>query len=94
MGTIYNYSIPIHQPSVRWGPPNPRSRNGGVQSVRFNIELELNPEDSQLTPISKTFVAAVIKVIRSYKLKDRVALQFFGLHRLREVQNFAPGCWG
>jgi len=97
MGTIYKgqlaYPIPIHQPSVRWGLPNPRSRNGGVQSVRFNIELELNPEGSQPTPPPKTFVAAVTKVIRSHKLKNRVALQCFGWHLLREVQNLVPVYW-
>jgi hypothetical protein len=60
--------------------------------VSFNIELELNPEDSQLTPPPKPFVAAVIKVIRSYKLKDRVALQSFGWHLLRAQVEFIPGC--
>ena len=63
----------------------------GNLSVRFNIEIKINPENPQLTLAPKEFVEAVIKVIRSYKLEDRVALQSFDWRALREVQNLAPG---
>ena len=63
----------------------------GNRSVRFNIEIKINPENPQLTLAPKEFVEAVIKVIRSYKLEGRVALQSFDWRALREVQNLAPG---
>jgi len=63
----------------------------GNRSVRFNIEIKINPEKPQLTLPPKEFAEAVIKVIRSYKLEHRVALQSFDWRALREVQHLAPG---
>ena len=62
----------------------------GNQSVGFNIEVKINPEKPELTLPPKEFVAAVIEVIRRYKIGDRVSLQSFDWRALQEVQNQAP----
>jgi glycerophosphoryl diester phosphodiesterase len=48
----------------------------GNQSVGFNIEIKINPDKPQLTLSPGEFVAAVIKVVRRYKMEQRVSLQF------------------
>jgi glycerophosphoryl diester phosphodiesterase len=62
----------------------------GNQSVGFNIEIKINPDKPQLTLPPDEFVAAVIKVIRRYKMEQRVSLQSFDWRALREVQTLAP----
>jgi glycerophosphoryl diester phosphodiesterase len=62
----------------------------GNRSVRFNIEVKINPEKPQLTLPPKAFVAAVVKVVRNYRMTDRVVVQSFDWRALREVQNLAP----
>ena len=62
----------------------------GNQLVRFNIEIKINPEKPQLTLPPDEFVAAVIEVVRRYKLERRVSLQSFDWRSLREVQALAP----
>jgi glycerophosphoryl diester phosphodiesterase len=62
----------------------------GNQTVRFNIEVKINPEQPQLTLPPKAFVAAVIRVIRDYRMEDRVMLQSFDWRALHEVQQLAP----
>lgn len=60
------------------------------QSVRFNIEVKINPESPSVTLAPKAFVAAVIAVIRGYRMEDRVTLQSFDWRVLHEVQLLAP----
>jgi glycerophosphoryl diester phosphodiesterase len=62
----------------------------GNQSVRFNIEVKINPEYPQLTLPPREFVAAVIEVVRRYEMEERVTLQSFDWRALREVQQQAP----
>jgi glycerophosphoryl diester phosphodiesterase len=63
----------------------------GNRSVRFNIEVKINPQHPQLTLPPKEFVAAVIEVIRGYRMEERVTLQSFDWRVLHEVQQVAPG---
>ena len=62
----------------------------GNQSVRFNIEVKINPEHPELTLGPKEFAAAVIDVIRARHLQDRVTIQSFDWRVLHEVQLMAP----
>ena len=66
------------------------ANKSGNQSVGFNIEIKINPQEPQLTLSPEEFVAAVIKVVRSYKMEQRVSLQSFDWRSLREVQTLAP----
>ncbi len=60
------------------------------QSVRFNIEIKINPERPQLTLLPKEFVQAVVDVVRRYKMEHRVVLQSFNWRVLKEAQDMAP----
>lgn len=62
----------------------------GNQSVRFNIEIKINPEKPELTLPPKEFVQAVIKVVRKYQMGGRVSLQSFDWRALQQVQELAP----
>ena len=66
------------------------ANKSGNQSVRFNIEVKINPEKSELTLPPKKFVTAAIKIIRRYKIGDRVSLQSFDWRVLQEVRDQAP----
>ena len=60
------------------------------RSVRFNIEVKINPQNPQLTPPPGEFAAAVIEVVRGYRMEDRVTLQSFDWRVLHQVQQAAP----
>ena len=62
----------------------------GNQSVRFNIEVKVDPEHPSVTLSPKAFVAAVIEVVRGYRMEGRVMLQSFDWRVLHEVQQLAP----
>jgi len=62
----------------------------GNQSVRFNIEVKIDPEHPSVTLSPKAFVAAVIEVVRGYRMEGRVMLQSFDWRVLHEVQQLAP----
>jgi glycerophosphoryl diester phosphodiesterase len=62
----------------------------GNQAVGFNIEIKINPEYEFLTLSPKEFVAAVVEVVRSYRMEGRVTVQSFNWKALREVQQLAP----
>jgi glycerophosphoryl diester phosphodiesterase len=66
------------------------ANKSGNQSVRFNIEVKINPEYPELTLPPEKFVAAVIKVVRSHEMGDRVSLQSFDWQVLQAVQDLAP----
>jgi len=59
------------------------------QSLRFNIEVKINPEYPHVTLAPKEFVTAVLEVIRDYQMEDRVTLQSFDWRVLHEVQQLA-----
>jgi glycerophosphoryl diester phosphodiesterase len=60
------------------------------QTVRFNIEIKINPERPDLTWPPKKFAQAVIDVVHAYKMQDRVMLQSFDWRALQAVQDLAP----
>jgi len=62
----------------------------GNQSVRFNIEIKINPEKPELTLAPTQFAQAVIKVVRKYQMEGRVSLQSFDWRALQQVQELAP----
>ena len=62
----------------------------GSQTVRFNIEVKINPERPELTFPPRKFVEVVIDVVRRYQMEDRVVLQSFDWRALSEVQDLAP----
>ena len=63
----------------------------GNELVRFNIEVKINPEKPAMTLAPKEFVQAVLRVIRRYKMENRVVVQSFDWRALQAVQNLAPG---
>lgn len=66
------------------------ANSSGNRSVRFNIEVKIDPQRPALTLPPKQFVAAVIDVVRRYQMEDRVVLQSFDWRALKEVQRQAP----
>lgn len=58
--------------------------------VRFNIEVKIDPRNPLLTHPPEEFVAAVIEVIRSYGMTQRVTVQSFDWRALQAVQELAP----
>jgi len=59
--------------------------------VRFNIEVKIDPRNPLITHPPEEFVAAVIEVIRSYGMTQRVTVQSFDWRALQAVQELAPG---
>ena len=62
----------------------------GSQSVRFNIEIKINPQRPGLTFPVERFVEAVIDVVRRYQMEERVTIQSFDWRTLQQVQDLAP----
>jgi glycerophosphoryl diester phosphodiesterase len=62
----------------------------GNRSVRFNIEVKIDPQHPQLTLPAREFAAAVIEVVRGYRMQSRVTLQSFDWRVLREARRLAP----
>lgn len=62
----------------------------GNKAVKFNIEIKSNPEKPELTLSPKGFVQAVLEVIRSYKMENRVVLQSFDWRALQMAQDLNP----
>ena len=62
----------------------------GNQTVRFNIEVKVNPEHPQLTLSPQEFAGAVIEVVRGQRMEGRIMLQSFDWRVLHEVQQLAP----
>jgi len=63
----------------------------GNKTVRFNMEVKLNPEHPKLTLAPGEFVAAVLEVVQRYQMESRVAIQSFDWRALQVVQEMAPG---
>lgn len=62
----------------------------GNQTVRFNIEIKINPEKSKSTLPPKEFAQAVLKVIDQYNMHSRVTIQSFDWRALQAVKALAP----
>ena len=65
-----------------------RARN---DEVRFNIETKLSPEHPKDSADPNTFVRALLAVIRTAGMEQRVTIQSFDWRTLRIVQALAPG---
>ncbi len=66
------------------------ARRAGNNTVRFNIETKLSPEQPQLTPAPEVFARALIHLIRAENLESRVFIQSFDWRTLQLVQREAP----
>jgi glycerophosphoryl diester phosphodiesterase len=62
----------------------------GNRSVRFNIEIKIDPQYPQLTFSPREFAAAVVEVVRRHGMESRVAIQSFDWRALQAVQDMAP----
>ena len=66
------------------------ARRAGNNSVRFNIETKISPEQPQLTASSDVFARALIDLVRAENLESRVSIQSFDWRTLQVVQREAP----
>ncbi|MFT4607787.1 MAG: glycerophosphoryl diester phosphodiesterase [Urechidicola sp.] len=62
----------------------------GNHEIGFNIEIKINPEKPELSASPEPFVKAVLKVIDTYRLEQRVSIQSFDWSVLQAVQRQAP----
>ncbi|MFZ9039688.1 MAG: glycerophosphodiester phosphodiesterase, partial [Gammaproteobacteria bacterium] len=65
-------------------------RKSGNETVRFNIEIKINPEKPRVTRSPQAFARAVIDVIRSHGMANRTVVQSFDWRALQAVQEMAP----
>lgn len=66
------------------------TRRAGNNTVRFNIETKISPEQPQLTLPPAEFARALIALVLAEKLESRVSIQSFDWRTLRIVQQEAP----
>lgn len=66
------------------------ARRAGNNTVRFNIETKISPEQPQLTPAPDVFARALIQLIRAENMESRVTIQSFDWRTLQLVQQEAP----
>lgn len=62
----------------------------GVDDVRFNIETKLSPLVPEETWGPETFVRAILREVRRYKLESRVTIQSFDWRTLAILAREAP----
>jgi glycerophosphoryl diester phosphodiesterase len=65
-------------------------RRSGNSSVRFNIELKINPNHPEETFLPPAFVSAVLSEIKNHKVEERVIIQSFDWRVLQETQSQMP----
>jgi glycerophosphoryl diester phosphodiesterase len=66
------------------------ARRAGNNTVRFNIETKISPEQPQRTLPPAEFARALIALVRAEKLESRVIIQSFDWRTLQVVQQEAP----
>lgn len=66
------------------------ARRAGNDSVRFNIETKISPEQPQHTLSPTEFARVLIALVRAEKLESRVTIQSFDWRTLQVVQQEAP----
>ncbi len=66
------------------------ARRAGNNTVRFNIETKISPEQPQFTLPPVEFARALITLVRAEKLESRVTIQSFDWRTLQVVQQEAP----
>mgnify|MGYP000664832148 CR=1 FL=1 len=62
----------------------------GNQTIRFNIETKINPEQPSATISPEDFVTHLLAVIEKHGMTDRVSIQSFDWRTLQLVQKRAP----
>ena len=65
-------------------------KKSGNPTVRFNIEVKINPENPELTLAPKEFVETVLGVIQRYQMESRVVVQSFDWRALQVIQDLSP----
>lgn len=66
------------------------ARRAGNNTVRFNIETKISPEQPQRSLPPAEFARALIALVRAEKLEPRVTIQSFDWRTLQVVQREAP----
>lgn len=66
------------------------ARRAGNNTVRFNIETKISPEQPQHALPPAEFARALIALVRAEKLESRVTIQSFDWRTLQVVQQEAP----
>lgn len=66
------------------------ARRAGNNTVRFNIETKISPEQPQNTLPPAEFTRALIALVRAEKLESRVTIQSFDWRTLQLVQQEVP----
>jgi len=66
------------------------ARRAGNNTVRFNIETKISPEQPQNTLPPAEFARALIALVRAEKLESRVTIQSFDWRTLQLVQQEVP----
>lgn len=66
------------------------AHRAGNNSVRFNIETKISPEQPQHTLPPAEFARALIALVRTEKLESRVTIQSFDWRTLQVVRQEAP----
>jgi glycerophosphoryl diester phosphodiesterase len=67
-----------------------RVRSLGAHGVRFNIETKLQPSGDVPTAAPEVFVRAILDVVRSHGMVQRVSLQSFDWRTLQIARQLAP----
>ena len=62
----------------------------GNRDVGFNIEIKIHPEKPELSASPESFVKAVLKVVHTYRMEQRVSIQSFDWRALQAVQRQDP----
>lgn len=66
-------------------------RKAGNETVRFNIETKIFPQEPGLTTTPEDFARRLIAAIRAGGMEHRAAIQSFDWRTLQVVQKEAPG---
>jgi glycerophosphoryl diester phosphodiesterase len=66
------------------------ARRAGNNTVRFNIETKISPEQPQYALPPAEFARALIALVRAEKLESHVTIQSFDWRTLQVVQQEAP----
>jgi glycerophosphoryl diester phosphodiesterase len=94
-GTAYARGFPLQQPVDGQRIPTlaalfQKVRELGADSVRFNIEIKMNPHRPEETPPFEQVVDALLALVKSAGVEGRVTVQGFDWRALQRVQRLAP----
>ena len=66
------------------------AERAGNRSVRFNVEIKVDPRDPEATAPPAAFADAVVRFVRDRGLASRVTIQSFDWRSLGRVREVAP----